>query len=50
MYKSLYAYDNGIVQSPIAQSKTILPWIHYLALIQELNDDARKWYEKEAAD
>lgn len=27
-----------------------LSWSHYRTLIQELNNDARKWYEKEAAE
>ena len=49
MYSSLYSRDNGIVQSVIAQSAPILSWTHYLVLIQELNDDARRWYESEAA-
>ena len=50
-YKYLFSVDeNGIVQSVIAQSKPILPWTHYLVLTQELNDDARRWYEQEAAD
>ena len=49
MYSSLYSRDNGIVQSLIAQSAPILSWTHYLVLIQELNDDARRWYESEAA-
>ncbi|MDE6083626.1 MAG: hypothetical protein K2G11_03990 [Muribaculaceae bacterium] len=49
MYGSLYSYENGIVQSVIAQSSPILSWTHYLVLIQELNDDARRWYELEAA-
>ena len=44
MYKALYTCDNGIVQSPIAQSKANLPWTHYLTLLQELNNDARQWY------
>ena len=49
-YKSLFLVENRIVQSAIAQSKPILPWTHYLILTQELNDDARKWYEHEAAE
>ena len=49
MYSSLYSCDDGIVQSVIAQSAPILSWTHYLVLIQELNDDARRWYESEAA-
>ena len=32
------------------QSDSILSWTHYRTLIQELNDDARAWYEKEAAE
>ena len=49
MYSSLYSCDEGIVQSVFAQSAPILSWTHYLVLIQELNDDARRWYESEAA-
>lgn len=49
-YKTLFSVENGIMQSAIAQSKPILPWTHYLVLTQELNDDARKWYEQEAAE
>ncbi|MCH5220604.1 MAG: DUF1016 family protein [Muribaculaceae bacterium] len=49
-YKSLFLIENGIVQSAIAQSKLILPWTHYLVLLQELNNDARQWYEQEAAE
>ena len=49
MYGSLYSCENGIVQSVIAQSSPILSWTHYLVLIQELNADARRWYESEAA-
>lgn len=50
MYSSLYSDESEIVQSPIAQSAPMLSWTHYLALIQELNNDARQWYEKEAAE
>lgn len=32
------------------QSDSILSWTHYRTLIQELNDDARAWYKKEAAE
>ena len=49
MYSSLYSYENGIVKSVIAQSSQMLSWTHYLVLIQELNNEARKWYESEAA-
>ena len=49
-YKSLFSFENQIVQSAISQSKPLLPWTHYLVLTQELNDDARKWYEQEAAE
>lgn len=49
MYSTLFTFENGIVQSPIAQSTPMLTWTHYLILIQELNDDARHWYEEESA-
>ena len=44
-YKSLFSFENGIVQSAISQSKPILPWTHFLVLTQELNDDANKFEE-----
>lgn len=37
-----------IVYSLSAQSQGLLSWTHYRTLLQELNDDARDWYEKES--
>ena len=47
-YETLFHTDDGIVYSLSAQSGKLLSWTHYRTLIQELNDDARKWYEQEA--
>lgn len=38
-----------IFQSPIGKSENLLPWTHYYILTQELNPEARVWYEKESA-
>lgn len=39
----------GILDSLSLKSSPLLSWTHYRTLLQELNDDARVWYEKEAA-
>lgn len=52
---NLYSYLNfynmfpRIFHSVSGKSPDLLSWTHYRALIQELNDDARQWYEVEAA-
>lgn len=35
------------MNSVSAQSTSLLSWTHYRTLIQELNIDAREWYERE---
>ncbi len=41
--------QNGtIVYSLSAQSQGLLSWTHYRTLLQEMNIDARDWYEREA--
>lgn len=40
--------DAKIVYSLSTQSIQILSWTHYRTLIQELNSEARQWYEHEA--
>lgn len=41
--------ENQIVYSLSTQSHPILSWTHYRTLLQEVSEDARHWYEKEAA-
>jgi len=40
--------NNAIVYSLSTQSSGLLSWTHYRTLLQELDDTARDWYEKEA--
>lgn len=40
--------ENEKVYSLSTQFTPILSWTHYRTLLQELNKDARKWYEKDA--
>ena len=47
-YVVFYKSHLTIFQSPIGKSNRLLSWTHYYILTQELNDDARSWYEKEA--
>lgn len=49
-YTHLFVGTNEKVYSVSAQFNGLLTWTHYRTLIQELNDDARVWYEKEAAE
>lgn len=49
-FVQFYKTHTEIFQSPIGKSPKLLSWTHYFALTQELNDDARKWYEQEAAE
>ncbi|MDO4510808.1 MAG: PDDEXK nuclease domain-containing protein [Bacteroidales bacterium] len=37
-----------IFHTACGKSSRILSWSHYRTLIQEINDDARNWYEQEA--
>ncbi|MBD5173339.1 MAG: DUF1016 domain-containing protein [Bacteroidales bacterium] len=47
-YVLFYKTHLTIFQSPIGKSDKLLSWTHYYILTQELNDEARKWYEREA--
>ncbi|MBD5241714.1 MAG: DUF1016 domain-containing protein [Barnesiella sp.] len=47
-YVLFYKTHLTIFQSPIGKSAKLLSWTHYYILTQELNDEARKWYEREA--
>lgn len=40
----------NIFHTVCGKSTPLLTWSHYRTLIQELNDDARQWYEVEAAE
>lgn len=52
---NLYSYVNfynmfpQIFHTMCGKSATLLSWSHYRTLLQELNDEARQWYEAEAA-
>lgn len=48
-FVQFYKTHPSIFQSPIGKSDKLLSWTHYYILTQELNDDARCWYEGEAA-
>lgn len=48
-FVQFYKTHTAIFQSPIGKSQKLLSWTHYFALTQELNDDARTWYEQESA-
>ncbi|MDE7154995.1 MAG: hypothetical protein K2N79_01750, partial [Muribaculaceae bacterium] len=47
-YVVFYKSHLTIFQSPIGKSNRLLSWTHYYILTQELNANARSWYEKEA--
>lgn len=49
-FDALFQSVDGIVYSLSTQSAKMLSWTHYRTLIQELNEDARKWYEREATE
>ena len=55
-YSSLYKFVRfyklfpNILDSVSTKSSIILSWTHYRVLLQELNDDARAWYAREAAE
>ena len=44
-FVQFYKTHPTIFQSMIGKSANLLSWTHYFILNQELNDDARKWYE-----
>ena len=48
LYINLFRIEDGIVHSVSTQSAKLLSWTHYRTLLQELNADARNWYEQEA--
>lgn len=48
-YRLFYTTHPNIFQSVIGKSDFLLSWTHYFVLNQELNGDARAWYEHEAA-
>ena len=48
-FKSFYEMFPKIFHAVSGQSSHLLSWTHYRILIQELNPDARIWYEKEVA-
>lgn len=47
-YSDLFLSLESKVYSASTQSHVLLSWTHYRTLLQELNADARKWYEQEA--
>lgn len=49
-FKRFYELFPQIFHAVSGKSRPILSWTHYRTLIQELNDDARKWYETEAVE
>ena len=46
-YKNFYEMFPKIFHAVSGKSQTLLSWTHYRTLIQELNDEARAWYEQE---
>lgn len=48
-FRQFYLLYPQILDPASLKSSPLLSWTHYRTLIQELNDDARKWYEHEAA-
>ena len=48
-FTSFYEMFPKIFHAVSGKSPVLLSWTHYRILIQELNADARAWYEKEAA-
>ena len=48
-FVKFYELFPRIFYSVSGKSSPLLSWTHYRTLLQELNDDARVWYEKEAA-
>lgn len=49
-YSRFYKMFPSILDSLSTKSENLLSWTHYRVLLQVENDDARKWYEKEAAE
>lgn len=51
LYSFVTFYKNNkaeIFQAAFGKSRSLLSWSHYFVLTQELNADARAWYEQEA--
>jgi len=48
-FTQFYKLFPEIFHTLCGKSGTLLSWSHYRTLIQELNSDARQWYEHEAA-
>ncbi|MBD5248949.1 MAG: DUF1016 domain-containing protein [Barnesiella sp.] len=46
-YKNFYEMFPKIFHAVSGKSQALLSWTHYRTLIQELNDEARAWYEQE---
>ena len=46
-YKNFYEMFPKIFHAVSGKSKILLSWTHYRTLIQELNNEARAWYEQE---
>lgn len=47
-FLTFYKTHLTIFQSPIGKSPKLLSWTHYFVLNQEINNNARQWYEAEA--
>lgn len=48
-YARFYELFPNIFHTPCGKSTILLSWSHYRTLLQELNEDAREWYEHESA-
>lgn len=49
-FTNFYKLFPDIFHSVSGKSGVLLSWTHYRILLQEINDDARLWYAKEAAE
>ena len=54
-FRNLYGFlqfyrEYPILQSLIAKSRVVLPWTHYLKLLQVKNVEARDWYIRESVE
>lgn len=47
-FQQFYLMYPEIFHSASGKSNILLSWTHYRTLLQELNPEARRWYEKEA--
>jgi predicted nuclease of restriction endonuclease-like (RecB) superfamily len=48
-YARFYELFPNIFHTVCGKSTVLLSWSHYRTLLQELNEDAREWYEHESA-